>query len=375
MEGPAVAFVDAYPHLLYGAQRATELLATELRERGRRAVLVVPGDGPFPERMRERGVEVRVLPAPAGLLDYAGTSRPAAVLGALPRWWRDLASALRSWRVDVLHAADHRGLVLVGPVGAVLRRPVVWHVHALQPPSRFDAVASRSVAAVVLPSHRVLSTHPGFRVARRLVEAPYPALADPAWAGTADPVTAPPRVVTLARLHRDKGLDVLLDAFATVREAVPEAELVIAGGSQPGADIARELADQAARLGIAGAVQLVGHHDRPEELLAGAAVYAQPSRPGGELLPLSVIDAAGLGLPVVASAVGAMADLVVEGRTGHLVAPGDASVLADRLVALLLDRQQAARLGAAGAARVAERHAPAVFVDRIARVHDEVARR
>lgn len=374
MPGPDVAIVDAYPHLRGGAQRTLEVLAPGLVARGRRVVVVVPAEGPSPDELRRLGVPVEVVEAPAGLRAYGRTSRPAELVGALPGWWRRLAGVLRRLDVDVVHAHDHRGLLLAGPAAAAIRRPVVWHLHALQPPSRADAAAARAVAAVVLPSHRVLATHGGYRAARRLVEVPNPCLLDLAATPAAQPATAPPRIATVARLHPDKGLDVLVAALALVREAVPDAELVVAGGDQPGSDVAGELAALAARLGVGGAVQLLGHVDAPAAVLGGAAVYAQPSRPGGDVLPLSVIDAAGLGLPVVASAVGAMADLVVDGTTGHLVAPGDPAALADRLVALLRDRATAARMGAAGAARIAARHAPGSYVERIARVHDAVVR-
>lgn len=375
MVPPAVAFVEAYPHLRGGAQRAVEGLALGLAAAGRRVVVVTPADGIFPARLREVGVDVEVVDAPAGLLRY-GRSGAVPAVAAAPVWWARLARRLRQLDVDVVHAGDHRGLVLAGPAARLARRPLVWHLHATEPGTALDRLAVPLAAALVVPSRRALEVHPRLARIPVVVEAPYPRWPRPD--GTevrAHPASAPPRIATLARLHPSKGLDVLLVALSLVRRSVAGAEVVVAGGAQPEAgDVLTDLRATAVRLGLDGAFRLLGHVDDPADVLAGAAVYAQPSRPGGELLPLSVIEAAGCGLPVVASAVGSMAELVADGTTGRLVAPDDPEALAAALVELLVDRSVAAAMGSAGAERIATRHDPADFVARIADLHDRVAR-
>ena len=112
----AVLF-DAYPHVYGGAQRTDHLLARELPERGWALLTVVPADGPFPERLRDEGHAVEVVPVPRPLRRYGrattGPARALAVL-ALPAYWLRLLRRLRAARPEVVHVVDHRGLVLAG---------------------------------------------------------------------------------------------------------------------------------------------------------------------------------------------------------------------------------------------------------------------
>jgi glycosyltransferase involved in cell wall biosynthesis len=123
---------------------------------------------------------------------------------------------------------------------------------------------------------------------------------------------------TLGRLEPQKGVDVLLRALV----AVPDAELVVAGdGSQRTA-----LEDLAAELGVAGRVRFLGAVDSPCALLGSVHALVQPSR--WEAMPLAVLEAMHCGVPVVATNVGDLGDVVQDGRTGFVVAAEDPVVLA-----------------------------------------------
>jgi starch synthase len=99
-------------------------------------------------------------------------------------------------------------------------------------------------------------------------------------------------------------------------------------------------------------------------------VYVQSSR--FEALPLAVLEAMAAGLPVVATAVGGMADIVDDGVTGFLVPPDDPAALADALEAVLGDPALAAAMGAAGRRAAAGRLSPAEMARRVAAVYEEV---
>jgi glycosyltransferase involved in cell wall biosynthesis len=107
----------------------------------------------------------------------------------------------------------------------------------------------------------------------------------------------------------------------------------------------------AAELGDAG--ELLGERDDVAEQLARADVFVLSSRSEG--LPMAILEAMAAGLPVVATAVGGIPELVADGETGLLVPPGDADALAEALRRLVADPELRRRLGDAARTRVEER--------------------
>jgi glycosyltransferase involved in cell wall biosynthesis len=160
-------------------------------------------------------------------------------------------------------------------------------------------------------------------------------------------------VLFLGRLDAGKGVFELLEAIAALRASVPDVRLVCAGeGDRAG------VAAYAERLGIADAVKFTGWvgPSGKRALLEHAAVFALPSY--DETLPMSVLEAMSAGVPVVVSAVGALPEVVVDGVSGYLVAPGDTASLKRSLGKLLLERELAERMGAAARETVRLRFAP-----------------
>lgn len=139
---------------------------------------------------------------------------------------------------------------------------------------------------------------------------------------------ATPQFVFVGRLGREKGVAVLLDAFATVLAAHPAARLRIVGDGVERAPLERRVA----ALGITGQVEFVGAVPGPEveRYLGDAWALVAPSL-WAEPLGLVAVEALVRGVPVVASAAGGFADTIEDGRTGLLVPNGDAAALADRL--------------------------------------------
>jgi glycosyltransferase involved in cell wall biosynthesis len=160
-------------------------------------------------------------------------------------------------------------------------------------------------------------------------------------------------VLFLGRLDATKGIFDLLDAIAGVRATVPDVRLVCAGkGDRLG------LARYAERLEIADAVKFTGWvgPSGKRALLEHAAVFALPSYE--ESLPASLLEAMSAGLPVVASKVGGIPEVAVDGASALLVAPGDKANLQRAIARLLTDRALAARIGAAARETARLRAAP-----------------
>lgn len=143
------------------------------------------------------------------------------------------------------------------------------------------------------------------------------------------------RVVCVARLSSEKGLDVLMHALSFVRNEMPNVScLIIGGGAERRA--LEELVDEQ---GLREVVRLVGlqSKERIRAYLAEASLFVLPSRVEGA--PLAILEAMAMGLPVVATRVGGVPSLLDDGVEGFLVAPEDPAALAQALLKVLrLDR-------------------------------------
>lgn len=161
-----------------------------------------------------------------------------------------------------------------------------------------------------------------------------------------DARSGPHRLVMVGRLQAPKDALTLVRALAALRQRPCEAMIVGDGPDRPAVE------KEVRRLGLDSVVRLVGARNDVAELLAAADLFVLSSRSEG--LPLSILEAMAAGLPVVASNVGGVPEVVVEGETGFLVPPGDPQSLAAAIERLLDDSALRHRLGAAGRIRVAE---------------------
>ncbi|MEY2570519.1 MAG: hypothetical protein QOE63_869 [Acidimicrobiaceae bacterium] len=353
------ALFDAYPHVYGGAQRTDHLLALLLPSRGWQLEVVVPAAGTFTERLARDGLPVTVVDAPLSLRVYgrAATTGFGALRAALhlPWWWFRLARALRQHDIEVTHVVDHRGLLLAGVAARGARTRLVWHVQGIDT-SRFITWLGRHLAhEVVVPTRAVLRQMPMLERARSL-RAIANVVPDQARRAAPVPLASQPVIVTTARIHPDKGLDVLIDALALLRSQNAHAIVRIIGPTQDGfADLSRQLRDQAARLGVGDAVELVGFVEQPETVIATARCYVQPARERTEILPLAILEAMATGIPVVATDVGGVRDIVRDGDTGLLVPPEDPVALAHALNRVLQDDELAERLRTNAFALASER--------------------
>jgi glycosyltransferase involved in cell wall biosynthesis len=151
----------------------------------------------------------------------------------------------------------------------------------------------------------------------------------------------PRRVVVVANLRREKGHEVLIDAAVDLLRRVPDAAFEFVGaGPELDALVARTEARQVRR-----AFTFLGHRNDVAARLAAADIFVLPSR--SEAFPNAVLEAMAAGLPIVASGVGGICELIDDGRTGLLVPAGDPRALADRLGRLMGDPALADRLGEA----------------------------
>jgi L-malate glycosyltransferase len=166
-----------------------------------------------------------------------------------------------------------------------------------------------------------------------------------------------PRVVFTGRLHPQKNLDLLLDAWPAVAARTP-AHLLLVGD---GPDRAR-LAARAGELGVADRVVFTGPVADPADILRAADAFVLPSVAEG--MSNSLLEAMATALPCLASAIGGNTDLIDDGRTGLLVPPGDRPSWSSALLRVLSDPALSSALGASARRRVEAEFALPVVVDR-----------
>ena len=154
--------------------------------------------------------------------------------------------------------------------------------------------------------------------------------------------SGPPLILSVGRLEPEKDQNILIEAFRLIAAEHPEAQLRLVGnGSRR-----EQLISLVARYDLAGRVQVLPGRANLRPLFQEAAVFALSSLEEG--LPNVVLEAMVAGLPVVATSVGGLPEVVIPGRTGWLVPPRDVPALAAAISHLLSDPETSQAFGRAG---------------------------
>jgi phosphatidyl-myo-inositol dimannoside synthase len=262
--------------------------------------------------------------------------------------------------------------IVVSPAAAVIRRalgiPVVQYLYAKEIGARpgLARFAVRHADAVIAISRytQQLALEVGASADRMTLIPPGVDLPNGDPAAAAPPQNGRPRLVTVARLEdRYKGHDVIARALPLVRARVPDVEWVVVGDGPLRAHLERLLRSN----GVLDSVRFVGSVSDAERdrWLREADVFAMPSRLparglAGEGFGIVYLEAGARGLPVVAGGVAGALDAVEDGETGLLVDADDHFAVAEAVSGLLLDRDRARSLGAAGAEHSREFAWPAI---------------
>jgi glycogen(starch) synthase len=157
-----------------------------------------------------------------------------------------------------------------------------------------------------------------------------------------------PMLLCLGRLVRQKGFDLALAAFASICDRFPKVRLVVAGEGPERASLQREIV----ALGLANRVEFTGWVAPGDifNLINTATVMLMPSRLEG--LPSVGLQAGIMARPIIATRIGGLPEVVVDRKTGLLVAPEDSAELSKAIVYLLEHPEVAVRMGEAGRQRV-----------------------
>lgn len=332
------------------SRRHAPLLQHLVRQGVRPAVALLGDDGRGRDDLAATGASIDVT---------AALPPPLSLLHGLPRAVRDLRKIIDRFDPDIVEGDTELPAIAAALAARRHRSIAVYRRHFHAGRWRLHAAGriAASLADRIIVSNDAMRRHVAAELGRPLEQiAVSSSGADEPDAVTADETAAARRsigigerdgvIAVIAYLRRDKGIDVLIRALDDL-DGISSAHLIIAGSGP----------EEASLRGLAAKskvpIHFLGHRENVALWISAADVVAIPSR--GEAFGRTTLEAMALGRPLVASRVGGLAEAVIDGETGFLVAPENPKELSAALRTLLADQALSRRMGAAARARYESR--------------------
>jgi glycosyltransferase involved in cell wall biosynthesis len=355
-----------------GGNNQTMRLAEPLREHGWDTIAMVPDlpeAVPTLERMRAGGL-------PTGMLELHRLRRSAdprehlSLAGSFRREVRRLRGLIRRERIDLVQAFGDTNphLALAGHLEG---KAVVWHLYDTVTPPAVRRMTMRLVtrlADVVMVTGAALAReYPGAEGLGDRCVTVYPPIDSAAFVPDPDrratarrELGLPPDAAVVGAVgvrNPTKGHDLLAEAVASLNDGEQEVWCRVLGSPSPAhADHMAEVDARVAQLGLGERMTFVDPGARVAELMPAFDVFALSSVPRSEGVPTVILEAMSCALPVVATDVGAVSEVVEENVTGRVVPPLQPGRLAEALGGLLTDAEHRSALGATARRRAIERY-------------------
>lgn len=273
------------------------------------------------------------------------------------RSWRKFISLIHAQRIDIVHAQDQDAIIYAGVSKWFANIRTLMTRHVLQESSWNWKFAIRSRLVLWLARHgfdRVVAVSEAVRHRFAIQAGVSFSKIDTIYNGIELEkfTSGKPRVelrkklgwdpdrkiaIHVAVYRPEKGYDLLFEALPQILAAIPSFQIKLVGDDR----LESAFRDKASLLG--DAVEFLGQRMDVPELLSASDLLIQTS--WSEALPTVLIEAGASSRPVVATNVGGTSEIVVDGGSGFVVEPGDASVLADRVVRILCSPGQAEAMG------------------------------
>ena len=377
---PTVAHLDSFPErpktILFvspvaergGAETVLLTLVRGLDRTRFRPLVVFLKDGPFAEEVASAGVETVVIPT--GRARYLPATLRA--IGAIRRLIRERQAKLVFGNMAMGHL--YGGLAALGTAAKA-----VWFQHGI--PTRRETLTWLAAAIpariIYAPSERVKSFQASiwpWRQIERIDLGVDHERFDPcrysfgAIRREFSIARDAPMMVMLGRFQHGKGQHIFIEAAALVLKKIPEAYFLIVGDSlfalEP--DYGSAIRRRANDAGLGGRVIFAGfRHDVPEILRDTDVLVLASILPEGS--PMVLIEAMAMGVPVVATSVGGVPEIVVNSVTGILVPPGDPNAIAEGIVELLSNASRKAMMGDSARRRAHAQYGARAMTERIER--------
>ncbi len=358
---------------LGGAQRYVFDLATRMPKDRFEVAVALGGEGPLKTNLQKAGVRVMSIP---------GLIRDVRLLQEV-RVFRELLELFKREHPDVVHLNSSK----IGAMGALAARMarvprIVFTVHGWafnEDRSMIAKCAIKGIQALTVAlCHRVIvvSEHTRAQLPMRgtvVVRnglSPLPLAArdaaraellgdgaarhsDDLWIGT------------IAELHRNKGIDIALEAISDLVQAGRSLVYVVVGEGEERAELERSIAAR----GLSDHVHFVGHRADAARLLSAFDIFLLPSRT--EALPYVLLEAGAAGLPVVATAVGGIPEIIENGISGFIVPPRDAHAIREAVARCMDSAPLRTFLGSALKKKVATSFSLTTMLEQTVKVYEE----
>ena len=354
MSRKVLLFLDASPALGGATRVLLEILSSIDPDRAS-AIVACRRDSAVEQAFLEAGQEVAPIDLP--VLTLAGSPVDfLRMVAAYASATREVGRLVRTRRASLVHATGLASALLAAPVARMVGVPVVWHAHDILPrlaryaiPVRAAAASSRSIVCVSEVSlARLLEFGVAPGKCNRVYDA-VPARPLAARPEPADGTETHPTVLAAGTITPQKGQHVLVEAARELVVRYPNLRIDIAGEVAFDRDRSylKALESSVQRYGLGGRVRFLGFRKDLPELIMRATVVAHPAT-GEETLGLVPLEAMAAGRPVVASRIGGLPEVVEDGVSGFLVAPGSAPELVAAIATLLDSPELRERMGTEG---------------------------
>lgn len=338
-----------------GMREHLSLLAKHLDKEVFEAFAVVPNEDLLADRLRDAGVEPVVVP------EIGSVNPLAALKGAAA-----IASICQTRGVDLIHSHGYRAALPAGIGAKKAGIPHVLTIHTELGSRKDSGLGGRGIKAIaaalsnriIVVSSAIAGDFPKRKV--RVVENGI----------ELKPLRRPEgmnrgRIGVIARLSREKGVDLFLESASLLKNELPGVRFVIVGDGP----LMEDLKGQASALGIDGIVDFLGFVDPARALLDTFDLLVLPSRSEGQ--PMVLLEALADGCPVIAADVGGVRALLGD-NCGMIVKAEDPASIAEAVRVLLHEPERAAKMAEAGRRLVEERYSIDRMVDKTMAVYSEV---
>lgn len=350
---------------LYGSDITLLQIVSGLDRRRFDAIVVVPYDGPLVPRLKDAGAEVLVLPNLPVIRRQ--TMTPRGLLQLIASLWSvvRLAWFIRQRKVALVHC-NTLAVVLAGLPAKLSGRPQIWHIHEIitEPRAVASSLATLSSASSTLVVANSRATADHYRRTRRVSSTPVRVILNGVDEGrlrgrSGTEIRSLVRagkddvVFTLVgRINRWKGQPFFLDAAEYLAAELDNVRFVLAGDSFAGQERLTQIVDHRIRSSevLRGRAIRLPHVAEVGNVYAASDVVVVPSTEP-EPFGLVAAEAMAAGLPVIASRIGALPELVEDGRTGLLSDPGDATSLLSAMRKLVTSPSRRLEMGRRGRER------------------------